>query len=68
MKVTADTSDCKIEIGNIGMVFAIADERGRHVGYLRVGQATVEWRRGRVRANNGKRIKLVDLLKIMDEL
>lgn len=68
MKVTADASDCKIELGNKGILLAIANERGRHVGYLRIGQATVERRRGRVRANSGKRIKLVDLLKILDDL
>lgn len=44
MKVTADTSDCRIELGNNGITLNIADEAGKHLGHLRIGQATVEWR------------------------
>lgn len=66
MKVTADTSDCKIVLGNNGIVFAISDETGKHIGHLRVGQATVEWRKGRTREGNGRKIKLQQLIDILE--
>jgi hypothetical protein len=67
MKVTADTSDCKIELGNNGITFDIADEAGKHIGHLRIGQATVEWRRGKTQAGNGKKIKLRDLIDLLNQ-
>ena len=67
MKVTADTSDCKIELGNNGITFDIADETGKHIGHLRIGQATVEWRRGRVRPGNRKKIKLQELIDMLND-
>jgi hypothetical protein len=38
------------------------------VGHLRIGQATVEWRRGRTREGNGKKIRLSDLIDYLDSL
>lgn len=66
MKVTADTSDCKIVLGNNGITFTIADEDGKHIGHLRVGQATVEWRKGKTREGNGKKIKLQQLIELLE--
>ena len=43
MKIRADLSDVETKLGNKGLVLQIADESGRGVGRLRVGQATVEW-------------------------
>lgn len=67
MRVIADTSDCKIELGNNGITFDIADEAGKYIGHLRIGQATVEWRRGKTRTGNGKRIKLQELIELLDQ-
>jgi hypothetical protein len=50
--------DIEVELGNNGIVLDIATNDGEHVGKLRVGQATVEWCRGRTRMGNGKRIPL----------
>lgn len=66
MKVTADTSDCKIILGNNGITFHISDESGNHIGHLRIGQATVEWRKGRIREGNGKKIKLQQLIELLE--
>ena len=55
-----------ITLGNKGVTFSIADNDGKHVGHLRIGKATVEWRKGRTRPNNGKKLqldKLVDFLE-----
>jgi hypothetical protein len=50
--------DIEAELGNNGIVLYIANNEGEHVGKLRVGQATVEWCRGRTRIGNGRRIPL----------
>jgi hypothetical protein len=35
---------------------------------LRIGQATVEWRKGRTRHGNGSKIKLADLVAYLDSV
>ncbi len=47
-----------MSLGNNGVVLYVADNRGRHVGKLRVGQAQVEWCKGRTRIGNGKKMPL----------
>ena len=47
MKVTL--TDVQAELGNNGVVLYIADNDGKHRGKLRIGQATIEWCRGRTR-------------------
>ncbi|WP_433658243.1 hypothetical protein ACQPW1_40340 [Nocardia sp. CA-128927] len=66
MKVKVDASDVTIALGNKGITFDIADEEGKHVGHLRIGQATIEWRRGRTRAGNGTRVKLQKLIELLE--
>ncbi len=68
MQVRADMTDSKIELGNNGITLTVADNDGKHVGHLRIGQATVEWRKGRVRPGNGKKISLVDLIAYLNSL
>ncbi len=63
MKVKADLSDSTILLGNNGVSLAIADNTGKHVGTLRVGKATVEWRKGKTQAGNGKKIKIEKLIE-----
>jgi hypothetical protein len=60
--------DVTIELGNNGILLKIADNDGKHVGNLRIGQATVEWRQGRIRAGNGKKLKLIDLVEYLNSL
>lgn len=66
MKVKVDASDVNITLGNRGITFDISDEDGKHVGHLRIGQATVEWRRGRTHDGNGKRVRLQKLIELLE--
>lgn len=50
MQVRLDLEDVTIILGNNGVLLKIADNDGKHVGNLRIGQATVEWCKGRTRA------------------
>jgi hypothetical protein len=68
MQVKLDMEDVTITLGNNGITLTIADNDGNHVGHLRLGQATVEWRRGRTRPGNGKKVKLQDLVEYLDTL
>jgi len=68
MKVHVAMDDVTITLGNNGVILTIADNDGKHVGHLRVGQATVEWRKGKTRAGNGKTLKLDRLLDMIEEL
>jgi hypothetical protein len=68
MQVRADLSDSKIELGNNGITLTISDNEGKHVGHLRIGQATVEWRQGRTHAGNGKKLPLTDLVAYLNSL
>lgn len=62
MKITADLSDVRIELKNKGITLHIADNTGKHVGDLRLGQATGEWMPGRVREGNGVKFQITELV------
>lgn len=66
MQVSLNMDDVDITLGNNGISLAIADNRGRHVGDLRIGRATVEWMQGRTREGNGIRIKVQDLIDLIE--
>jgi hypothetical protein len=66
MQVKLDMEDVTITLGNNGILLKVSDNEGKHVGNLRIGQATVEWRQGRTREGNGKRLKLVDLIELIN--
>ncbi len=66
MQVKLAMDDVTIELGNNGVTLTIADNDGRHIGHLRIGQATVEWRKGKTRAGNGKKLQLAKLIEILE--
>lgn len=68
MQVKLDMRDVTITLGNNGIELKIADNNGVHKGTLRIGQATVEWRPGKTREGNGKKLQLAKLLEMMDNL
>jgi len=69
MKVTMDASDVRMSLGNNGIVLYISDNSGRQVGKLRIGQATVEWCKGRTRIGNGKKMQLNQFVRdILDQM
>lgn len=67
MQVNVAMDDVTITLGNKGVTFSVADNDGKHVGHIRVGQATVEWRKGKTRAGNGKKLPLSKLIALLDE-
>jgi hypothetical protein len=66
MKVNAKLDDVTITLGNNGITLKIADNSGAHRGDLRIGQATVEWMKGKTRKGNGIKIPLDKLLDLIE--
>ncbi len=63
MKVQLDVKSLDISLGNTGVVLYIADNAGKHVGKLRVGQATLEWCKGKVPLGKGKKVPLEEFVE-----
>jgi len=63
MRVRFEVGDTWARLGNKGIVFHIADNQGRHVGKLRIGQAVVEWLPGKTSVNTRR----LGLKKFIDE-
>ncbi len=59
-------TEIEAQLGNTGMLLYIADNDGKHQGKLRIGQATVEWCRGRTRLGNGKHIPMEKFLEMLE--
>ncbi len=61
MKVSIKDLNVSMELGNNGMELDVynGDE---HLGDLRIGKATIEWCRGRVRTGNGVKKNWNDLI------
>lgn len=66
MQVRLDMDDVTITLGNNGITLTVADNDGKHTGHLRIGQATVEWRKGKTRAGNGVRMPLSRLIELIE--
>ncbi len=66
MKVKA--TGIEADLGYNGIVLYIADNGGKHVGKLRIGQATIEWCRGKTSIGNGKKITLANFVKTLNDL
>jgi predicted N-acetyltransferase YhbS len=64
-RVNAALDDVTITLGNERVTRTVAENEGKHVGHIRIGRATVEWRKGKTRAKTGRRCrcKLVQLLE-----
>lgn len=45
MHVKVAMDDATITLDNNGVTFTIAAIAGKHIGHVRIGQATVEWRK-----------------------
>ena len=66
MQVQVAMDDVTITLGHKGVTLSVADNEGKHVGHIRIGQATVEWRKGKTRAGNGKKLKLSELVELLE--
>ena len=56
MQVQLDAKTVSLQLGNQGVDVKITDNRGRQVGTLRIGHATVEWRK--IRSSTGRKLEL----------
>jgi hypothetical protein len=66
MKVKA--TGIEAELGNNGIVLYIAENSGKHVGKLRIGQATMEWCSGKTSIGNGKKIPMKTFVEALNNL
>lgn len=67
MKINAKLDDCTITLGNNGITLRIADNSGKHLGDLRIGRATVEWRPTRLRKASAVQLKVEKLMELIEE-
>lgn len=63
MKVSIKDLCVTMELGNKGIEFDVYDAAGNHKGDLRLGRATVEWCKGRVRSGNGVQVSWEELIQ-----
>ncbi|WP_336790437.1 hypothetical protein [Gordonia malaquae] len=68
MRIKADLSDVTIELKNKGIILHIADNAGKHVGDLRIGQATGEWMKGKTREGNGFKFSIPELIESIESM
>lgn len=66
MQVNVAMDDVTITLGHKGVTLTVADNDSKHVGHIRIGQATVEWRKGRTRAGKGKKLPLDKLIELLE--
>jgi hypothetical protein len=62
MKVAVDMKSIDLSLGNNGIVLYVYDNANKYVGKLRVGQATVEWCKGKVPIGKGQKISLENFI------
>ena len=67
MQVRVKDLQVSMDLGNNGLELEIKDNKGNHLGDLRIGRAKVEWCKGRVRAGNGIQIRLEDLVDLIEK-
>lgn len=58
MQVQLDAKTVSLQLGNQGIDVRITDNQGRQVGTLRIGHATVEWRKGKIGPATGRKLEL----------
>jgi hypothetical protein len=58
VQVQLDAKTVSLQLGNQGVDVKISDNQGRQVGTLRIGHATVEWRKGKIRPSTGRKLEL----------
>jgi hypothetical protein len=58
VQVQLDAKTVSLQLGNQGVDVKIIDNRGRQVGTLRIGHATVEWRKGKIGPSTGRKLEL----------
>lgn len=67
MQVGVAMDEVGITLGTKGLTFSVADNGGKHIGNIRVGMATVEWRKGKTQYGNGKQLPLTKLIELLED-
>jgi hypothetical protein len=62
MKVSIKDLQVAMDLGNNGITLDVYDNQDTHRGDLRIGKATIEWCRGRIRTGNGVKVSWDDLI------
>jgi hypothetical protein len=58
VQVQLDAKTVSLQVGNQGVDVRITDNQGRQVGTLRIGHATVEWRKGKIGPSTSRKLEL----------
>jgi hypothetical protein len=58
VQVQLDAKTVSLQLGNQGVDVRITDNRGRQVGTLRIGHASVAWRKGKIGPSTGRKLEL----------
>lgn len=66
MKVRVKDLQVSMELGNNGIELELKDNSGKHIGDLRIGRATVEWCKGKIRKDYGIKLTLHELIEMIE--
>ena len=67
MNVTVEAIP-QVPVGNTGILIRIRDEKGKNLGKLWIGQATVRWAKGSIHEKNAKRLPVSAFVDYLNEL
>lgn len=67
MKVSVKDLSVSMDLGNNGIELDVYDNQGKHLGDLRIGKATIEWCKGRVRKGNGNKTDWNTLIEWLEK-
>ena len=67
MRITVEDIP-KVPLGNNGILLRIANEKGRSLGRLWIGQATVRWAKGSTSEANAKRLSVQEFVNYLNAL
>jgi intein-encoded DNA endonuclease-like protein len=62
MKVSVKDFQITMDLGNNGIELEVYDAQNNHLGDLRMGKATIEWCKGKIRAGNGIKVSWEELI------
>ncbi|MEW6112067.1 MAG: hypothetical protein AB1664_08045 [Thermodesulfobacteriota bacterium] len=66
MKVSIKDLAVTMGLGNKGLELDVYDSRGKHLGDLCIGKASIEWCKGKTRRGNGTKKTWAELIRFFD--
>jgi len=67
MKVSVDSLEVAMDLGNNGICLSIYDNDSNYRGKLRIGKGTIEWCKGKTQKGNGKKVNWNDFIGYFEE-